>query len=50
VPEDHSYVLAAANAGYTTFRYDRLGTGESEHPNSTYTSASSCLQCSDLSN
>jgi pimeloyl-ACP methyl ester carboxylesterase len=36
VPEDHSYVRAAADAGYTTFRYDRLGTGFSDHPDSTY--------------
>ncbi|KZT54698.1 alpha/beta-hydrolase, partial [Calocera cornea HHB12733] len=27
-----SYVWAAAAAGYTTFRYDRLGTGLSDHP------------------
>ncbi|KZT61935.1 alpha/beta-hydrolase [Calocera cornea HHB12733] len=31
-PETYSYVQAAASAGWTTFRYDRLGTGMSEHP------------------
>ncbi|KZO92818.1 alpha/beta-hydrolase, partial [Calocera viscosa TUFC12733] len=31
-PETYSYVWAAAAAGYTTFRYDRLGTGLSDHP------------------
>ncbi|EJU00557.1 alpha/beta-hydrolase [Dacryopinax primogenitus] len=31
-PENYSYVLRAAEAGYVTFRYDRLGTGESEMP------------------
>jgi hypothetical protein len=36
VPDDHLYVVAAANAGYTTFRYDRLGTGHSEHPSDAY--------------
>ncbi|EJU00142.1 alpha/beta-hydrolase, partial [Dacryopinax primogenitus] len=30
--EMYSYVWAASAAGYTTFRYDRLGTGLSEHP------------------
>ncbi|TFK48793.1 alpha beta-hydrolase [Heliocybe sulcata] len=34
--DEHSYVSAAAAAGYSTFRYDRLGTGLSEHPNDTY--------------
>ncbi len=34
--EDYSYVRAAANAGYSTFRYDRLGTGLSEKPNDAY--------------
>ena len=29
---DYSYVDAAAEAGYATFSYDRLGTGLSEHP------------------
>lgn len=28
----YSYVDTAAQAGYTTFSYDRLGIGESEHP------------------
>ncbi|KZO91751.1 alpha/beta-hydrolase [Calocera viscosa TUFC12733] len=31
-PENYSYVWRAAAEGYTTFRYDRLGTGESDHP------------------
>jgi len=31
-PETYSYVWAASAAGYTTFRYDRLGTGLSDHP------------------
>ncbi|EJU04083.1 alpha/beta-hydrolase [Dacryopinax primogenitus] len=31
-PENYSYVQAAAAAGWTTFRYDRLGTGQSHHP------------------
>lgn len=30
--EGYSYVDAAALAGYTTFFYDRLGTGASDHP------------------
>ncbi|KZT28741.1 alpha beta-hydrolase [Neolentinus lepideus HHB14362 ss-1] len=34
--DEYSYVSAAAAAGYTTFRYDRLGTGLSDHPNDTY--------------
>ena len=34
--EDYSYVHAAADAGYVTFRYDRLGTGLSEHPQDAY--------------
>lgn len=28
----YSYVDAAADAGYATFSYDRLGTGKSDHP------------------
>ena len=28
----YSYVDAAAEAGYATFSYDRLGTGKSDHP------------------
>jgi hypothetical protein len=32
VPNNHSYVRAGAEAGYATFRYDRLGTGLSEKP------------------
>ncbi|KDN52480.1 hypothetical protein K437DRAFT_220589, partial [Tilletiaria anomala UBC 951] len=33
VPEDqYSYVYAAAEQGISTFRYDRLGTGDSEKP------------------
>ena len=36
VPEDYSYVRAAADAGFTTFRYDRLGTGLSEKPQDAY--------------
>ena len=34
--EDYSYVSAAAQAGHTTFRYDRLGTGLSEKPADAY--------------
>ena len=34
--DDYSYVSAAAGAGYTTFRYDRLGTGLSDHPQDAY--------------
>ncbi|EPQ54837.1 hypothetical protein GLOTRDRAFT_43185 [Gloeophyllum trabeum ATCC 11539] len=34
--DEYSYVSAAAAAGYSTFRYDRLGTGLSEHPSDTY--------------
>lgn len=30
--EGYSYVDAAAAAGYATFFYDRLGTGQSDHP------------------
>jgi pimeloyl-ACP methyl ester carboxylesterase len=30
---DYSYVYAAASRGFSTFRYDRLGTGLSERPN-----------------
>ena len=36
--EEYSYVRAAADAGYTTFRYDRLGTGLSEKPADAYKS------------
>jgi len=32
----YSYVSAAAAKGHSTFRYDRLGTGLSEHPAQTY--------------
>ena len=32
VTDEYSYVGAAAAAGLTTFRYDRLGTGLSDHP------------------
>jgi len=31
-PENYSYVYAATAEGYTTFNYDRLGTGKSDHP------------------
>ncbi|KZO91750.1 alpha/beta-hydrolase [Calocera viscosa TUFC12733] len=31
-PENYSYVMRAAAEGHTTFRYDRLGTGKSDHP------------------
>jgi hypothetical protein len=31
-PEKHSYVAAALKAGYSIFTYDRLGTGQSDHP------------------
>ncbi|KZT28707.1 alpha beta-hydrolase [Neolentinus lepideus HHB14362 ss-1] len=34
--DEYSYISAAAAAGYSTFRYDTLGTGLSEHPNDTY--------------
>jgi hypothetical protein len=30
-------VYAAADAGYTTFRFDRLGTGYSQYPNNAFT-------------
>ncbi|KAK0518766.1 hypothetical protein OC835_007743, partial [Tilletia horrida] len=30
--EEYSYVYQAHKAGYSTFRYDRLGTGQSERP------------------
>jgi len=30
--EGHSYVNAALEAGYSIFTYDRLGTGQSDHP------------------
>ncbi|KAG9007985.1 hypothetical protein FRB94_008310 [Tulasnella sp. JGI-2019a] len=36
IPSNHSYVEWAAAAGYNTFRYDRLGTGLSEHPEDAY--------------
>jgi hypothetical protein len=36
VPENYSYVYAAAQAGLTTFRYDRLGAGLSDHPADAY--------------
>jgi hypothetical protein len=39
VPVNNSYIVHAANAGHTTFRYDRLGTGQSEHPEDAYKSA-----------
>ncbi|KAL6874333.1 alpha/beta-hydrolase [Trichoderma longibrachiatum] len=31
-PEQHSYVEAAMKAGYSILTYDRLGVGESDHP------------------
>jgi pimeloyl-ACP methyl ester carboxylesterase len=31
-PEKHSYVEAALKAGYSILTYDRLGVGESDHP------------------
>ena len=34
--EKYSYVRAASDAGYITFRYDQLGTGLSEHPQDAY--------------
>jgi len=36
ISEGYSYVRTAAEHGYTTFRYDRLGTGLSEHPKDAY--------------
>jgi hypothetical protein len=36
VPLNQSYVAAATDAGHITFRYDRLGTGHSEHPTDGY--------------
>lgn len=43
MPENYSYVRAAADAGFTTFRYDRLGTGLSEKPQDAYKYATSCF-------
>jgi pimeloyl-ACP methyl ester carboxylesterase len=34
-PDTYSYVRAAAQAGYTTFDFDRIGIGQSTHPLST---------------
>jgi pimeloyl-ACP methyl ester carboxylesterase len=34
-PDTYSYVRAAAQAGYTTFNFDRIGIGASTHPLST---------------
>lgn len=34
--QDYSYVSAAAKAGHSTFRYDRLGTGLSQKPGDAY--------------
>lgn len=34
--DEYSYVAAASEAGYITFRYDRLGTGLSEKPTDGY--------------
>ncbi|KAK0388318.1 hypothetical protein NLU13_4563 [Sarocladium strictum] len=31
-PEDHSYVEASMKAGYSILTYDRLGVGQSDHP------------------
>ncbi|OQN96481.1 hypothetical protein B0A48_17537 [Cryoendolithus antarcticus] len=31
-PEQHSYVDASLKAGYSIFTYDRLGVGQSDHP------------------
>jgi len=31
-PEDHSYVEATLKAGYSILTYDRLGAGQSDHP------------------
>jgi hypothetical protein len=36
VDPSYAYVRQAAEQGYTTFRYDRLGTGLSEHPGDAY--------------
>lgn len=36
VSEEYSYVRASADAGISTFRYDRLGTGLSEKPADSY--------------
>lgn len=44
VPEDYSYVRAAADQGFTTFRYDRLGTGLSQKPVDAY----KCVCCPSL--
>lgn len=35
-PSNYSYVEQASKAGYSTFRYDRLGTGMSDHPSDAY--------------
>jgi pimeloyl-ACP methyl ester carboxylesterase len=32
-PEKHSYVAASLKAGYSILAYDRLGVGQSDHPN-----------------
>lgn len=34
--DDYSYVSAAAASGLTTFRYDILGTGLSDHPSDAF--------------
>src|SRR5262245_13412419 len=31
-PQHYSYVRALTNAGYATFNFDRIGIGESDHP------------------
>jgi pimeloyl-ACP methyl ester carboxylesterase len=36
VDPSYSYARQAAAEGYTTFRYDRLGTGQSDHPADAY--------------
>lgn len=44
----YSYVYAAAAAGHITFRYDRLGTGGSEHPMDTNKYVKHIRPCSAL--
>ncbi|CAD6581137.1 MAG: hypothetical protein CYPHOPRED_001494 [Cyphobasidiales sp. Tagirdzhanova-0007] len=47
--EDYSYVSAAAQAGHTTFHYDRLGTGLSEKPEDAYNTVQAATDVAILS-
>ena len=47
---EYSYVKAAASYGYTTFRYDRLGCGNSETPTNGFDVTQTATEVSILTN